>query len=168
MPDYNDDYATCHKTYATLVIVHPDLDPDQVTQGLGLRPTRAWRRGDIRNPHGKRPFIYPRGGWELTTEGTVQSRDVRRYIDWLLDQLDLKGRVLNQLQERGYQTVINCFWCSEYGQGGPMLWPGQMTRLGALGLELWFDIYDNYRDAPCVDRYYRVRVIRLRKRPRAT
>src|SRR5437588_12517696 len=104
MPEYDDDYATCHETYATLVIVHLDLDPEVVTQALGLQPTRAHRRGDVRNPHSKHPFVHPRGGWYLTSRGTVQSRDVRRHIDWLLDQLDSKGEALKQLQERGYQT----------------------------------------------------------------
>src|SRR5690349_14749451 len=104
MPDYNDDYATCHRTYATLVIVHLDLDPEGVTQELGLQPTRAYRRGDIRNPHGSRPYVYPRGGWQLTSEGAVQSRDVRRHIDWLLDRVDSNAGVLKQLQEKGCQT----------------------------------------------------------------
>jgi hypothetical protein len=98
MPDYVDDYATCHRTYATLVIVHPDLEPDVVTEGLGIQPSRAHRRGDIRNPLAKRPFIHPRGGWFLSSEGAVQSRDVRRHIDWLLDQVEPKGDVLKQLQ----------------------------------------------------------------------
>jgi hypothetical protein len=71
-------------------------------------------------------------------------------------------------RDQGYPTVINCFWCSESGQGGPMLWPGQMSRLGALGLELWCDIYDNYRDTPCVEHYYRARFLRLTKHPGRT
>jgi hypothetical protein len=168
MPDYVDDYATCHRTYATLVIVHPDLEPDVVTEGLGIQPSRAHRRGDIRNPLAKRPFIHPRGGWFLSSEDMVQSRDVRRHIDWLLDQVEPKGDVLKQLQSQGYPTVINCFWCTESGHGGPMLWPRQMSRLGALGLELWFDIYDNYDSEHKVEHYYRAQVIRLVKRRSVT
>jgi hypothetical protein len=146
MEEYNDDYATCHKTYATLMIIHPELDPDTVTQNLGIQPTRTYRRGEVRNPQGRCPFVYQRGGWFLESEGAVQSRDARRHIDWLLDRVEPHREALNRWQVAGYQTVINCYWDSAYGQGGPMLGPVLMGRVSNLGLELWFDIFLHYYD----------------------
>lgn len=35
---------------------------------------------------------------------------------------------------------ITHLWFS-VGQGGPELWPEQMSKLGAFGLAIWWDIY---------------------------
>ena len=44
-----------------------------------------------------------------------------------------------------------CFWKSACGQGGPMISPGQVRKLGELNVELWLDIYgpdENVPDQP--------------------
>ena len=34
-----------------------------------------------------------------------------------------------------------CYWLSENGNGGPILSPKQLTELGKLNIEIWFDVY---------------------------
>jgi hypothetical protein len=138
---YDDDYPTCERTYATLWILQEDLDPDVVTGALAIQPSWTRKRGEIRNPGAKRPVINKVGGWFLRTADVVHSRDVRRHIDWLLDQLEPRREVLAKLQAAGCQTIISCYWLSYQGHGGPMLLPQNMARLASLGLELWFDVY---------------------------
>jgi Domain of unknown function (DUF4279) len=138
---YNDDYATCEQTYVTLCLYHDDLGPEVVSQDLGLQPTLAHKRGEIRNAANEQQYAYKTGGWFLESTGVVHSRDVRRHIDWLLDLIEPKLGTLKRLRAAGYATVVSCFWVSAHWHGGPMLCPAQLARLAALGLEVWFDIY---------------------------
>ncbi len=51
------------------------------------------------------------------------------------------------LRQKECQLNIMSYWVG-IGQGGPALWPRQMLQLGALGLEVWWDVYFNHDDKP--------------------
>jgi hypothetical protein len=137
----DDEYATCAGTYATLRIYPERLDPVEVTARLGISPSSWQRRGEIRNPGSKRQVPASIHGWFLTSEGVVESRDIRRHLDWLIAQVGPKAGVLSALQSEGCRTDVSCNWLSRSGHGGPTVTPVQMGELARLGLELWFDVY---------------------------
>jgi hypothetical protein len=131
---YDDDYATCSKTYATLRVYV--VDPDEVTERLGLAPTSVQRKGDLMTS-GQR---WPLNGWFLTSRGAVDSKDSRRHLDWLLDQLLSRRESLASLISDGARADIFCFWLS-IGHGGPTVSPEQARKLNDLELDLGFDVY---------------------------
>jgi hypothetical protein len=135
---YDDEYATCVKTHAWLRIMSEQLDSDTVTTSLALQPTRTIRRGDLPRPDSKHPYKY--SGWFLESENHVQSRDARRHLDWIIDQLRGKSAAIAMLQSEGHLIDLCVLWDSG-GQGGPTLSPNQMGPLADLGIELFFDIY---------------------------
>lgn len=136
-PAYDDDYPSCKETYATLCIYKDDLDPNEVSSKLGLTPSHSQVKGE-KNRRGQ---VLQVGGWFLTSKGQVQSKDVRRHIDWILHQLDDKFDEIIELQSNSYLIDMSCYWLSASGQGGPTLSPSQMMQLAKLELEIWFDIY---------------------------
>ncbi|HET7748769.1 MAG TPA: DUF4279 domain-containing protein, partial [Terriglobales bacterium] len=72
----------------------------------------------------------------------VESRDVRRHLDWLLEQIVAAQEVLRRMQsEPDLWMDVFCYWRSTHGQGGPMLSPKQMQRLAELDLTIGFDCY---------------------------
>src|SRR5437762_13576226 len=85
--DYDDDYPTCARTYASLRIYHEDLDPDSITRILSVEPTQAQVKGRLCTSPSGRTFTPEIGGWFLSTKGVVGSKDVRRHLDWLLAKL---------------------------------------------------------------------------------
>ena len=138
--NYNDEYPTCAETKATLRIYHDQLDPESVSNQLSLTPTVSQRKGGVpASRWASKPAAI--GGWFLSTEGKVISKDCRRHIDWIIESLVGRGDVLRQFREDGCRTEISVYWVSAYGNGGPMVSPHSMARLGVLGLELQFDIY---------------------------
>lgn len=146
---YDDDYGTCARTYATLLIYPVRTDPEAITHRLGIEPSKWQRKGgpmasSLRHP----PRIAEVDLWSLSTRDRIESRDSRRHIDWLLDQIEDKASTLRSLQEEGARIAVNCFWLSLSGEGGPTISPGQMRRLGALNIELWFDVYFVGDDPP--------------------
>lgn len=136
---YADDYSTCSSTFATLRIYSQTVAPDEVTAALGVQPTRTLLAGEQRG--GKVSNLH---GWFLSSEGRVQSRDLRRHLDWVLDQLATGPNPTQQVMARIPGRVwadISCLWVSAVGHGGPTLSPKQMQRMARLGLECWFDVY---------------------------
>lgn len=140
---YDDDYPTCTETFAWFRVMRDDLSPDSVTALLGIEPTHTQVRGELPRPSSKHPFRS--GGWFLESRSFVQSRDSRRHLDWLLNQLRDKANATAELAAQGCQMDICIYWVS-VGQGGPTLSPAQMAQLGELGVELWFDIYFERQD----------------------
>ena len=136
--DYDDDYITCKRTYATLCIYLPTRsDPNTITSELGMVPSRIQTKGEIREGKTKN---WPTA-WFLTTDGKIQSNDCREHIDRLCKVLNGKEEILQNVQREGGSVVISCYWLSSFGHGGPMLTSKIMRRLGELEIELWFDVY---------------------------
>lgn len=140
---YSDDYATCEQTYATVRIY--DVDSDHVTNLLGIIPSSSQPGGRI-SVRGGESAKRPKG-WFLSTEGAIESRDVRRHLDWLLDKLMPQRDALAELRRRGATVDICCYWLSASGHGGPTISPAQSAKLAALGIDCWFDVYFTEDDA---------------------
>ena len=139
MSVYDDGFAACARTHATLRVHAGDLDPDEVTRALGVEPDRVQRRGEPADRRGLRRVLL--NGWFLSTKGKVESRDVRRHVDWLLDRLgDDAPAKLEHVRAAGARADVACDWVSATGSGGPILSPAQLRRLADLGLEVWFDV----------------------------
>jgi hypothetical protein len=134
---YDDDYPTCEETYATLRIYHDRLDPDDVSKRLALTPSNAHKKGDTLES-GR---ALPSGGWFLSSQDKLTSKDVRRHVVLILDQLDGKAHELLTLQAQGYEMDLFCFWASASGHGGPELDHEIMQRLASLRLNIGFDLY---------------------------
>jgi Domain of unknown function (DUF4279) len=132
---YDDEYPTCELTHVTLRIYHETASPEVATEALGLDPDEV--HDAVRPPSGRgsRPAV-----WLMSSEGKVDSLDVRRHLDWILDRLSGREEKLANLRQRGFVMDVLCRWDS-IGQGGPMLSPAQMGPLAKLGLTVGFDLY---------------------------
>jgi hypothetical protein len=138
---YNDDYPTCERTFARLQISGDQLDPDVITTRLGVEPSDKQKKGEIRTNSIGRTRTIRIGGWFLSSEHQVDSKDLRRHLDWLLAILRSRADGLRSVQEMdGVVMSVNCIWWSRGGHGGPTLWPEQMRALADLNLECGFDI----------------------------
>src|SRR3954466_1603201 len=124
-------YPTCARTFATLRIYPERIDPDEVTARRHIEPSGFQRKGDPLTKS-KQPVLAKTHGWFLTTDGTIESRDVRRHLDWLLERLIPRAEAVRSLQGDGCSMDISCYWLSFSGHGGPSVRPAQMAKLGEL------------------------------------
>jgi hypothetical protein len=130
--DYDDNYATCAETYATVRIYTGKNAPELVTAALRLTPSRLLNQESDTRPN----------GWLLSSKGAIDSLDVRRHVDWLLERIVDKRAELSSLQsEPGVWMDVFCYWRSTQGHGGPALSPKQMKTLADLNLTIGFDCY---------------------------
>jgi hypothetical protein len=135
---YNDSYPTCHSTDATLCIYLPDAyNPNLLSEKLDIQPSKTQMKGEI---YKGKVREWPTA-WFLESKGKVHSKDIRRHISWLIDQVEGKSEFIRQLQTEGSEMRISCFWVSAFGHGGPMLDAEIMKRLVELNVGVSFDIY---------------------------
>jgi hypothetical protein len=137
---YRDDYPSCEQTYVTLCVY--ELDPAVVSEALGLQPDKVRVKGERWKTRAGWSSVPARvSGWFFGSKGQVDSKDVRRHLDWLLDQIEPHAAALKSIQAAGGRMTVSCYWSSAWGHGGPTLSPSIMSRLADLGLEIWFDVY---------------------------
>jgi Domain of unknown function (DUF4279) len=138
---YDDEYATCERAVAELLIYGVDLDPDEVSRRLGIEPSDAATTGQVLTNSLGLQRVTPIGHWFLSSEEHVDSRDLRRHLDWLLGLLTPRAAMLRELQALpGLRMHIQCIWWSKYGDGGPTLWPEQMRGIADLDMELGLEV----------------------------
>ncbi|MFC7301096.1 DUF4279 domain-containing protein [Cognatiluteimonas weifangensis] len=139
MSAFDPDYASCAYTHVWLRVMHESLDLDEVTNLLGVEPTSTQAAGDLATLKPGRKRRQP--GWFLDSREHVSSLDSRHHVQWLLERISGRGPALAELLSRGYLVDICCRWDSSWGNGGPTMDPSQMTQLGQLGVDFWFDVY---------------------------
>lgn len=139
---YDDDYPTCERTAAKLLIYTEEIEPDEISDRLGISPTRMVKKGAKSVNSLGRERTAPCSYWMLDSESSVESKDLRVHLDWILDQCTGREQALEELREvNRIRDVISCVWWSAHGHGGPTLWPRQMEAMARLNLECGFDIY---------------------------
>lgn len=138
---YDDDYASCERTYVTLRVYSDAIPPEAISARLGVEPSSSQVRGALDST--ATTLAMPRThGWFLSSKGHIQSRDSRRHIDWLLDHMEPALPALRELLADGARADISCFWVRAWGHGGPTLSRTQLGRLALTGLDFFYDVYD--------------------------
>ncbi|MGH2409556.1 MAG: DUF4279 domain-containing protein [Chloroflexota bacterium] len=129
---------------AAIRIMGSDLDPDVVTRDLGITPVWTHRQGDIRRKAQSRDFHdpYPTDMWILDLRREVESPDIGKHIDPLLDRLERsRDAFLSIVSRPGVEADIVARWSSGLHRGGPKIAADTLERLGALGIALNVEVY---------------------------
>ena len=148
-PFYDDRYDTCDETYVTLRVYSGDLPPKEVTDILGVKPTDLCLKGKGCYKYQENQLILEKtrnkekikNGWFLSSEDEVNSKDLRRHLDWILDKIISKKDELFELKKVIEFIDISCYWRSKHGMGGPTLSTFQLKRLAELEIEIWFEFF---------------------------
>ena len=125
------------RTYAHLTVWAGDDDPADVTEALGLQPSRVVLKGS------RGPGIPPGNSWTLSSEddGSMSHNDENAHLRWVLDRIDGRERALASLRARGMELRMWVYW--ETDNAGPHveLQADVLRRLGELAIPLLVDAY---------------------------
>lgn len=127
----------------SLRLWHPSMDPQAMTDALGLRPSRTWRTGGPRStPKGELlggtngesywTACIARGDWPPTPLAAA--------IGGALDRLADHRAFLRRVRSEGGSVEVFIGWFFD-GLGGDVLPHDPLARAGDLGLDLSFDVY---------------------------
>jgi hypothetical protein len=130
--------------FATLRFCGDRLDPDRITAILGVQPTKAYRKGKSYFAGPRAGYVTGRTGvWVLATDGLVDSADLDRHLEHLVDQIfggpDLKQR-LKQLHEvvsrEGVTADVACFWRGAPSAQAPTISEDVIRKFRQLAAEI--------------------------------
>jgi Domain of unknown function (DUF4279) len=138
---YNDDYDICDRTVAELRIYGDELDPELLSQRLGISSSTAQHKGQVFTNSLGRSRTAKVGGWFLSSENSVNSRELRRHLDWLIAQLrDVTHELIALQNESDTRMNITVIWWSNSGDGGFTLEPQHMRAMAEMNVECRFEL----------------------------
>jgi len=138
--------AKLHRTAASLILMGDDLDPSMVTEALGGRPTRSWRKGEDIRVHPDRPQKLARHGQWRREATQAEPEDVDAQVRELLSGLATDPRVWQQLSAR-FRVLLFCGWFMSNENEGVKIAASTLQLLGERGICLDLDIYAPDDDA---------------------
>ena len=104
--------------FATLRFAGDALDPDEISDALKEKPTRAYRKGEPYKPGPRSPELIGKTGlWYFSTNRIIPSTDLKDHLDALtrlIAPFGDQGRRLRELHEimdkRNLQAHVTVFW----------------------------------------------------------
>lgn len=120
----------------SFVLVGADLDPETITDLLGLQPTRARRRGEVIRSHPS--SVYPTGSWSLQSD-LHDSEPIEAHVTRLLDHLEGKGSEIRSLIHSGLDGGFYCTYAMQTELNRILLSSATLARIANLNLDLTID-----------------------------
>jgi hypothetical protein len=127
----------------SLRIWHPTLDPQRITDALGISPKRSWRAGaDRQTPRGEPlPGVNRDTYWYVNViAGHWPPRKLQSAISEILDRLTAYRAFFHELRAEGGRVELFIGWCFE-GQSGDTLAHQSLAIAGDLKVDISLDIY---------------------------
>ncbi len=105
------DLRNLARPYVKFTLQGEPVDPDVITEALGVLPARRINKGD---PDGKKGHKWAIGLWSISTRDIVESGDLEKHILWILEQLEpvkdkLARFVLQEGVDASFKIVFNLF-----------------------------------------------------------
>jgi len=112
----SDEEGSVCRFYLDLFIVHPSIDPCEITAVLGLEPSNVHRVGDRRaTPTGSLlQGTYPDTRWRHSVRHEIRGRCFAGKVDELLDRLLPHRDFLRQLRSTGGRATLIMYFIDGY------------------------------------------------------
>ncbi len=115
-----------------------ELDPDEVTESLGITPTNVHRQGERHIGRAGGSRRWPTAHWSLTSH-LPASAPLEDHLDALLDRLNVPA--VRSLSVKGWRLDFLCSCFLDDWNQGTTLSPDVLARLTALGAALVLDLH---------------------------
>ncbi len=123
------------RVYATILVYHDQLNCDAMVDILEHEPSSTSNKGGEKN---RKLSLCT-----YSSQYEVDSNDLRNHLSFLIIQLKELLEKVKKGNKYGFESCISVFWESLPGQGGPVLSAKHMSFLGDLGINVWFDYWND-------------------------
>jgi Domain of unknown function (DUF4279) len=112
---------------ASLIFAGDRLDPDRITTLLDVRPTTAYRKGEVYKRSRGHEVIGRTGLWLLSSRGHLKSDELNDHLVYLKAIVfptptganDLVVPLKMLMRADGLTAELSCFWYGEHGASEP-------------------------------------------------
>lgn len=127
-----------------LLITHPNIDPEQISERLGIVPQTAYQVGSKRlTPKGNAlPGLHreSRWGWSVKIEG---KRDFFSDVSALVERLEVHKEFLSAISKDGGSIEIILHLAGDANIGWTMPWK-ELSRMALLKIDLGIEVFPNF------------------------
>jgi hypothetical protein len=132
--DYGDIFGeniACKETNVTFIIVGDEIVPAEITEHIGIQPTRAFSKGEEYEVKRVGLIRYrPVGHWSISSEGLLASTSTEVHAKWLLDKLESKiDKIEKYKNDPKIRTSLVFWWEAFEEHGGFTLSSDTLGRL---------------------------------------
>lgn len=139
---------TYYLVHACLRIYPGAMSPDDVTDRLGVTPTRVLRLGQAWVTARKTISYHKVNGWFLSSKGVLDSTDISEHLEWLLARIEPASNALDALMDE--PDVRMDVYCTVEGKRRAVSCPilaDHIRRFERLGVELAYFMPSYTEDA---------------------
>src|SRR5690242_8000825 len=125
----------------TLVVTSEGLRPDEVSERLGLEPSRTWVKTEgHKAPGGPAPFCPARGGWTLFQPEALRDRPWEDQLLYWLELLETRADAIRSVEALEGNVTLHCLVASDDAVR-LFLQPVVVQRLAKLGIGLELNMF---------------------------
>jgi Domain of unknown function (DUF4279) len=135
------DMAEIDRASASFRLFGDTLNPEVVSEQLGMAPSSAGAKGESRPSRKKSPPLRWRTGSWILESRLPQSSKLDEHLRDLLDRLEAHAATIRGFVAQGYRADIFCGCFLDASNEGTLLQPDTIRLLGLLGVPLGLDIY---------------------------
>ena len=124
-----------------LLIVHPDIDPKDITSALGVEPAHCSRKGAPRVTPKGTPLqgVYPDTRWTLSFKNPAGQK-IEAVVAAIVDRLPIEGSFWPELEKAGgHASLILSVVGTKYQ--GASIGVDTIRKLARMGIHLGLEIY---------------------------
>ena len=127
-----------------LVIHHPNMDPDRITEKLGLAPRHSATAGSVRKaPNGViLPGLHRTSSWSHSYR-VEKNRHFFSEVMKMIDRLEPQKALLNEIAGSGGSICLIADLPGDVNIGSEFPWR-DMARLADLHIDLGVEVYPEY------------------------
>lgn len=131
--------VTPYPPYAGIYITGKEVDPQKISELLGISPSSGFTRGDRRpRDDGERSH----GLWALDSSTHVSSLDPLVHLQWLVSELQpARSRIRDLSENRTVHIVMTLFWVLPSSHETLELDTALMQQIADLNIDLEFSIH---------------------------
>ena len=121
----------CKETNVMYRIIGHEIVPDEITEHIGIEPTRSFYKGEEYESKSKGSILQrPTGHWSLSSEGQLESTSPEAHARWILDKLGSKKEQIEKyIKDPEIRTSFVFWWEAYDGHGGYTLSSETMSQL---------------------------------------
>lgn len=93
----------------TLMILHDDCDPNDITELLKIKSSDEWRKGDVLDSSGRKRSPAPWSGWKRFLPDSFYNKPIERQFKYWIKKLDDRKKSIRKLNDMGYYCTLDCF-----------------------------------------------------------
>lgn len=132
---------------ASFRIIGENLDTDEISSLLGIKPDYSHKKGDANNRKSKSGKVivgspHKTGIWSINSK-LPETSSLEEHLKFLLEKLEPVGHVIKKLSDEGYRVDFYCGYFVRHGyQGGFNINPHIMERMGKMGIHLAISTFE--------------------------